>query len=205
MRHQDLGYVLGEFGEVVSKFRTSWDEGFELKLSNGRPPSDLSPTAKIFAPAVGTIMSHAPTVAEGVQELMIELHSRLGTRLDDGYLFKMPVEAFGQLMEELAVIGAPMSDPKKRVRVGRNRGPFLSLELRALPQEPNAVLFFGNLGEGYKDPNFRHSNSIFFRGPSETVLDALDKVVAQARGHLERNSSWPQRSWFQLHWALRRR
>lgn len=187
MDRRALDYVLKQIG------RCGGPSGFELELWNGVGIGDDTKTVGIRVYDVGSIGSRAPSVEEGLGDVLTQLLTKLGQhpkhrcpiclQTHDGFdLSTVPVEAFGDLMQELAEIGTEMSRCKN-VGVGRHKGPTFSVELSTIGP-PRAELYFTDLEERYAD--HRGCDRIFFEGSGKNVLDALEEAIAQARDHLVR-------------------
>lgn len=203
MRYRDLGCVLDEIGKSVAELQKSlgdeWqgkEGGFQLWLSNNvrvarpawterfrLPGFATPPTASFWAFGVGRIDSYAPTAEEGLRELLAELYSRLGKPERPP---EASVEAIGELMQELARIGAAMSPPGIKPEVSRDEGPCFDLSFDSRDTgRPRVRLSFDNLAVRYICRRHWEALPVDLRCEcsDKTLLDALEEVIAQACYH----------------------
>lgn len=207
MDRRALGRVLEELRQLVFEFQRSQRPvvgkpgDFVLGLWNSIGESDNTPTVnlgasgldieEVFAPAliatsrIGFIESKAPAVEEGLREVLTQFYDRSGRCARRFRLTRVPVGAFGGLMQELAAIGSAMGGGK--FGVGRCEGPTFSVTLDTI-NYPRVRLFFTGLDEKYSDPlvSVVPGDTVSFISEGGLLLDMLEDVIAQARAHIAR-------------------
>jgi len=195
-KRQKIDRVLRELGQSINEFRKSRTccaedySIFTLDLRNGlSSPKDKTPTVELWAREASCLFENqALTIEDGLRDVLIKIFEGISRNLGhpprhEGFnLSAIPVEAFGELMQELAEIGAVMSKSKTKAEVGRFKGPNICLEIDTI-DGPRTELYFGSIKEKYA--SFHGYDAVLFESRAENILDALEKTITKAHEHLE--------------------
>lgn len=196
MWQRGVDLILGEFGAVLA-LQDNGPKGFTLKLFNGIGTQNL-PTVSLSAPGQETLVSTVQNISGGIAEFLVYL----SRKAEHGYDFSNTaagIRALDTLMWELAKIGAAMSASCKKVGVGRFEGPTFAIEIS--PAESQARLAYFDVEGRYCNTDV--AGAVEFKSEGESMVAAIEAIVAQARDHLEANRRPP--SWQRLLQHLSRR
>jgi hypothetical protein len=197
-----VGFILKELGAIL-ELVSGGPTKFTLQLFNGVNPDHGPERNQVYR----TLSKDRPTVilrtlrkgktrvyesvAQDVNGGVAEALIALSYEANYDYIFDAladGIRSFSPLMRKLAEIGAEMSALCKKAKVGRYGGPMFSIGI--FSAGPKVRLAYGDVAEGYrKDDKNRWPRMAKFESEGETMVAAIEAVIAQAQKHLEANRS----------------
>lgn len=208
VRWQDIETVLAEMRRLVGELQRGTrcviggTSDFDLTIWNGiRMPNDNTTTVRVWTVNAGTFESRARTVQEGLRDVISQMYRKLGRHPKhwcpicheehDGYdLTALPVDAFGELMQELADIAVKMHLNKMmKPAVGRNVGPTFNLKIKGLNRY--AEIYFAEVQERFVEQIFSDYGRRWLSVQSKKglcLMQSLEDVMTEVHQHFKKYS-----------------